>query len=164
MQITKEYLKHTFTDEESLGLSRRMAQEIQKLNQAQATKKEVVSDLAAQIAKHNSEIGRLSDLINNGYEYQYIDCDVLMNEPEQGKKTIRRRDNGEIVKVVEMETFERQESLPFDQEAAGVVSSEAAESEKEPTGDEPPLASARQVEIAENGGEPPKKPKAARPN
>lgn len=63
-----EYLKYTFTDEEARDHARALARNNAERTRLEQQKKEIDSSLKAQIEERSSNIGRLSDFINNGYE------------------------------------------------------------------------------------------------
>lgn len=114
IRTVTEYLKYEFTDAELLVFAKQFALETQKKSAAEELQKEVVSQIKAEIAGHDKEVQRLSRFINQGYEYRNVECDVLFHEPEPRKKTIRRKDTGEMVKVLTMDESELQEFLPFE--------------------------------------------------
>jgi hypothetical protein len=68
----------------------------------------VDSQLKADIEVQNSQISKMSQCVMNGREWRTIDCLVILDTPEPGKKTIRRQDTGADVKVLPMTDADRQ--------------------------------------------------------
>ena len=110
----KEYLKYTFTEAEQREHAMKLARANRELAQLELRKKEVVSALKAQAETQNAEISRLSEFINNGYEYRDVECFISYNVPEAGLKTIIRRDTGDVVRELKMDDFDKQEEFPLD--------------------------------------------------
>ena len=111
MKVTKEYLKYKFTEPELKERSTQLALECRSLEEIENDKKQVMSDFKSKIDGHQATISRLSNNINNGYEHRYIDCEVKMNTPIVGEKSIIRKDTGELVKQEQMNESEMQEEL-----------------------------------------------------
>jgi len=111
MQTTTEWLKYEFTEEELKDFSKRLAYETRELMENEEAKKSVMSDFKSKIESSKEKISKLSNQINNGYEYRNIDCEVILNEPEAGMKQIVRKDTGELVKTLTMNSEEKQENL-----------------------------------------------------
>ena len=42
----------------------------------------------------------------DGYEHREIECEVIFNQPTQGKKTIIRKDSNALVGIESMTTFD----------------------------------------------------------
>jgi hypothetical protein len=132
-----EYLKYTFTDAEITDAAKELARAAQQRTSLEQRKKEVDSQLKADIEAQNSIVGRLSSYINTGYEYRDIECRVELDTPEQGKKRIVRLDTEEEVKVVPMTDMDRQMRLEL-QEKADAADAEK-EKAKEPIVTPPPI-------------------------
>ena len=111
---TKEWLKYSFSDAEQREHARQLARSTRELAQVELQKKEVVSALKARAEAQNSEIARLSEFINNGYEYRNIECEIRYDTPDIGWKTIVRVDTGEIVREMKMDEFDKQEELALE--------------------------------------------------
>lgn len=108
-----EYLKCSLTEDEVKEYSQKLARETQNIDLLEDQKKQVTSDLKAQLDAANASCRRLSQLITNGYEYRNVECDTFMDDPEPGKKTTYRKDTGEVVKVERMTDGDRQKPLPL---------------------------------------------------
>jgi hypothetical protein len=131
-----EYCKYTFTDAEITDAAKELARAAQQRASLEQRKKEVDSQLKADIEAQNSIVGRLSSYINTGYEYRDIECRVELDTPEVGKKRIVRLDTEEEVKVVPMTDMDRQMRLELQEKAE---QAEAAKEEaKEPIVTPPP--------------------------
>lgn len=113
MQTTTEWLKYEFSEDELKEFAKKLAYETRELMENEETKKSVMSDFKSKIESSKEKISKLSNLINNGYEYRNIDCEVQLNSPEDGQKTIIRKDTGEVVKSLSMTEEEKQEKLNF---------------------------------------------------
>lgn len=114
MKTTKEYLKYQFTEQELKDISKKLAYENKNFDELEDAKKSVVSDFSSKLNSARATISKLSSNINNGYEYRDIECEIRLNEPESGQKTIVRRDTGEIVRIEEMTDREMQEELKLE--------------------------------------------------
>ena len=112
-----EYLKYEFSDAEITDAAKELARAAQQRASLEQRKKEVDSQLKADIEAQNSIVGRLSSYINTGYEYRDIECRIELDTPEPGKKRIVRVDNGEEVKVVPMTDADKQTSLDLQEKA-----------------------------------------------
>ena len=119
MQKTKRQLEYKFTEEEIKERSKQLAYECRQVVQLQEQKKEVMSDFKAKIDAKDSLIAALSNNVNNGWEYRTIDCEIEMDTPKKGMKTITRTDTGEEVAKEKMTDDDRQEELPLDMQQAG---------------------------------------------
>jgi hypothetical protein len=129
-----EYCKYTFTDAEITDAAKELARAAQQRASLEQRKKEVDSQLKADIEAQNSIVGRLSSYINTGYEYRDIECRVELDTPEEGKKRIVRLDTEEEVKVVPMTDMDRQMRLELQEKADAAD----AEKTKEPIVTPPP--------------------------
>lgn len=114
MPTVTEYLRCEFTEPELVAMSRTVAREIESIVSAQETLKEVRTSIGAQIAAHDKRMQELSRLINQGYEYRNVACEVQFDMPESGFKTITRCDNGSECRVEPMTAFDRQGRLPLE--------------------------------------------------
>jgi hypothetical protein len=108
-------LKCLFTEEEISEKSKRLAQNCKERSEYEEAKKATVSDFKSKIDGLSAHISLLSNHINNGYEYRDVECEVRMNVPAVGSKTIIRKDTGEIVTIEAMRPEEMQEDLPLEE-------------------------------------------------
>lgn len=103
-----EYLEYEFTDTEIAEMARQLARANRTKASLEQQKKEVDSQLKADIEVQNSAINKMSQGITVGREWRTIECLVILDTPEPGKKTIRRNDTGSDVKVIPMTDEDRQ--------------------------------------------------------
>lgn len=112
-----EHLKCEFTDAEIADFARQLARANQSRGSIEQQKKEVDSQLKAEIECQNSIINRLSGLVATGSEYRAVECTVQLDTPENGRKRIVRIDTGEEVKIVPMTDADRQIALDLQEKA-----------------------------------------------
>jgi hypothetical protein len=110
METTK-WLKYQFTENELKEIARKLAYENKNFDELEEGKKAVTSEFKSKTDASRASISKLSNYINNGYEMRVIDCKVEFNDPENGQKTVYRKDTGELVEVLEMSHDEMQEKL-----------------------------------------------------
>ena len=91
----KQTLPCVLTGEEKLSLEQEMAQASRKKAELELTLKEITSQYKAQIVQQENTIQQAARLIQDGYEYRPVDCEVEFNAPERGKKMITRLDTEE---------------------------------------------------------------------
>lgn len=113
----KENLKCVLTESEVTELGRRIARANQKCSELRDESKDVAAGYKSKIASHEANINRDSQCINTRYEFRPIDCEVLLNTPCSGRKTIIRTDNGGTVREENMTNAELQVEMEFDAEA-----------------------------------------------
>lgn len=58
-------------------------------------------------------MGKLDGYIENGNGRITVECDIFLNVPNSGKKTIVRKDNGETVEEIDMTSDELQVYMDF---------------------------------------------------
>lgn len=126
-----QMLKCDLTDTEIADTARDLARANAQKTSIETAKKEVDSQLKADIAAQDSIIGRLSALINTGHEYRNIDCRVELDTPESGRKRVVRLDTGEIVSEKPMTDADRQMVIDLQTEAEAAEVMTAAEVEAE---------------------------------
>lgn len=114
MPTVTEYLRCELTEAELAAMAHKMARETEAITAAQETLKEVKANISAQIAGYDKHVQELSRMINQGYEQRSVICEVLMDTPEPGQKTIVRTDNGKEVRVDPMTDFDLQRELPLE--------------------------------------------------
>lgn len=88
-------LQYKFTDEETLVLSKRLAELNNKLQDLEESKKSAMSDFKSRIDISKEEMAMISRKIYSGFEMRNIDCVILYHTPVWGKKLITRKDTGE---------------------------------------------------------------------
>jgi len=98
------------TEEETLDYSRRLAGEHQSKTQSELSKKQAMSEYTAQINVHESNISALSQKVSTGQEMRQVEC-WWHYDWENNEKTLFRSDTQTLVKIVEIEEFEKQQHL-----------------------------------------------------
>lgn len=111
----KRWLRYDFTATEISELSMDLANTTQQITQTRDEKKAVVSQFKSKIDELESKTGALSSKISSGYEIREVECEVKYHKPEQGKKTIIRKDNNQ--KIVEKMTSEEWNLFNQEQES-----------------------------------------------
>jgi len=107
MTITeKRTLRYDFTAPEIHDLSVQLANETKKVGSLTEEKKSVTSQWTAKINEAKALCNTLSFKVADGYEHREVDCEVIYNQPANGKKTIIRKDSNNLVAVEQMTTFD----------------------------------------------------------
>lgn len=110
----KSNLQYAFTPDELIALGKELGESQIKLRQLDDDRKMVADEWKAKISSAEAHINSLSNKTSSGYEYRDIECTVTLDDPVAGDKTVRRNDSNEIVKIMPMEEFEKQQELPLD--------------------------------------------------
>ena len=98
-------LRYDFTAPEIYELSMRLANKTKEIVGKEAEKKSAMSQFGATINELKATVQKLSNQVSEGYEFREVECDIEYNKPEQGKKTLTRRDNKQQI-VEKMEGWE----------------------------------------------------------
>jgi hypothetical protein len=98
----KRTLRYDFTATEIHDLSLQLANKNKEVKSLIQKKKAVTSQWTAKINEAKATCNNLSFKVSDGYEHREIDCEVIFNQPTQGKKTIIRKDSNTLVGVEEM--------------------------------------------------------------
>jgi len=114
----KRNLRYDFTQDQLRTLGKELAEGQIKLRQMEDDKKMVMDEWKAKISFQEASITSLSNKVSSGYEYRDMACTATLNEPVKGQKTVRRDDNGEIVRIEEM-TDADLTLFPDDEDATG---------------------------------------------
>lgn len=110
---TKEYLRYDFTDAEKLANAQELGRHVQELRAIERRKAEVTAELSLSVKHKTGLVDEISTQVTNGYIYRDVDCEVHMDTPGDGMKTVIRLDTGENVSVERMSESERQMVLHF---------------------------------------------------
>jgi phosphopantetheinyl transferase (holo-ACP synthase) len=105
LPLANRSLRYDFTAVEIHDYSLQLANKTKELSAIEEERKSVTSNFAAKINEAKATCNKLSNFISNGYEYRDIECTVEYHKPEQGKKTLTRKDNKEKI-VEKMEQYE----------------------------------------------------------
>lgn len=109
-----EYLKYSFTEEETRENAKRLARKNQELAELELKKKQLAADIKSEIDSANADAAKLARWVNDEYDFRMIDCEIMLNSPTSGLKTIYRVDTGEVVKQDRMTSDELQQELPLE--------------------------------------------------
>lgn len=112
----REYLKCVLTETELRENGITLARANTKVAELEANKKAFNDQIKADISAAESEIGRLSSMLQNGYEFRQVECAVERDYSNQ-IATVYRLDTGETVKTWQMSPDELQGHL-FEKETA----------------------------------------------
>lgn len=99
---TTRILNCPFTTEELKEIGVKLALENQRKERLEDEKKQSQSQFKSEIDAADAKIKSLAQKLARGSEDREIECDVLFNTPEEGKKTIQRGDTGEVVSIQPM--------------------------------------------------------------
>jgi len=131
----KRTLRYDFTAVEIHDLSVQLANETKKVVSLTEEKKSVTSQWTAKINEAKAACNNLSFKVADGYEHREVECEVILNQPANGKKTIIRKDSNTLVGIEQMTTFDwnmiNEENNLFNQNA-GEGEQEGAEVAADP--------------------------------
>lgn len=82
-EFLNEYIKYTFSANEKAEIAAEMAQKVSELQQAEDSKKAVMSDFKSQIDGIQANVNNAATKLNSGYEMRSIKCEIV---PNWGKK------------------------------------------------------------------------------
>jgi hypothetical protein len=106
-------LKCLLTDVQKIRTAEALARSLQDRETLEEEKKQQAHEFAERMDGMNKSIKKAFITLQNGYEYRWISCKVLYNDPKAGEKTLVRIDTGEVVRVEDMSFAECQETLPL---------------------------------------------------
>lgn len=98
-ETIKRSLRYDFTAVEVHDLSMELAKKTKEHNSLTEEKKSVVSQWTAKINEVKATTTKLSNLVSDGFEFRDVDCIIEYHTPQQGKKTIIRKDSNTVVTV-----------------------------------------------------------------
>ena len=107
---TKRSLRWDFTDEEKLAMGLELARENEEATAVEERKKEVDSQLKAEIDSHVAKSQSLSRKINNGYEYRDIPVKITKDLGKNSYTEVRE-DTGQTILERALSAEERQAKL-----------------------------------------------------
>ncbi len=114
----KRWLRYDFSAPEIHDLSMDLANKTQQFQTVSDEKKSVSSQFKSRLDSIQSDLNSLSNKVASGYEIREVECEVKYHKPEQGKKTIIRKDNNQ--KIIEKMTSEEWNLFNQEQEEAVV--------------------------------------------
>lgn len=112
-KTVKRELCCKLTIKELLTYSEELAKDEIDRAEMEARKKDVADEFKTTIAKHTSNIAVLVRKLSNKEEYRQVDC-YYVYDWENNSKTLFREDTGDLVKVEEIEAWEKQKKLDLD--------------------------------------------------
>lgn len=99
-------LRYDFTAKETHDLSIQLANETRKLAAIEEEKSSIASQYAAKVKESKATCNKLSNLVADGYELRDIECEIQYHKPQQGKKTIIRKDSNKVTAIEAMTEWE----------------------------------------------------------
>lgn len=104
--IEKRSLRYDFSAVEIHDLSLQLAKKNKEVVSLEEEKKAITSQFKSKIDEATASVNVLSEKVASGFEYREVDCDIIFHKPQQGKKTVVRRDNGKTTSVETMTDYE----------------------------------------------------------
>lgn len=102
--------KYTFTEKEKKEISEKLARGISDLAALEDHKKEMASQIKAEIDETKATINRNARCLQSGFEMRDLWC-VVVPDYAAGTVSYVREDNGEIVRERRMSPEERQSKI-----------------------------------------------------
>jgi len=121
-----KHIRHTFTDTESLVISRKMAEAAAAINEKIDELKSVSTSIKADIAVQEGILHSCAEKVRSGYEIRPVECDVKYDE---GTAKFTDKATGEVVEERPM-TQDEQMRLTEHRIDAEVVIRQAREEEE----------------------------------
>lgn len=106
-------LRCPLNEQEKVGFGESLARFLEDLEELEDQKVATAASIKAQIEGTQKAITKARKILSAGYEYRWITCKVLYNDPTPRQKTIVRLDTGEQVRIEDMTDEECQENLPL---------------------------------------------------
>lgn len=107
------HLPVKLTDEERLAKGRQQAQVMQEYNEIELRKKELTSDLSAQMKAKRKELSKLAEQVRSGLEIRPVDCMLVPAFEVNAVHTVRT-DTHETIDRRPMTPQEREKALQRD--------------------------------------------------
>lgn len=95
-------LRYTYTQQERIQKGVNLAEKLGDLAQLDAELSRVKKDYGNRIDAAQAQADALSDQVRTGFEMRAYVCFWEFDTPAKGKKTLRRKDTGEVVEESEM--------------------------------------------------------------
>jgi hypothetical protein len=111
MSTVATSIERPLTEPELAELGRQQARLLQDIGELVIQKKVAMDEFKAAIGEKQKQVEEISRRINLGLERQDIECDVLLNAPEKGRKSFVAAATGQIVKVEDMTAGDYQSRL-----------------------------------------------------
>jgi len=104
-------IERPLTEPELAELGKQQARLLQDIGELVMQKKVAVDEFKSAIGEKQKQVEDISKRINLGLERQDIECDVLLDTPEKGRKSFVAVATGQIVRVEEMTASDYQSRL-----------------------------------------------------
>ena len=111
MSTVTTSIERPLTEPELAELGKQQARLLLDIGELVMQKKVAVDEFKAAIGEKQKQVEDISKRINRGLECQDIECDVLLNTPEKGRKSFVAVATGQIVKVEDMTSADYQSRL-----------------------------------------------------
>lgn len=122
----RELLRYNYTPDERREKGQQLADTHIRLGAVNDELDRIKSDYKAKIQLHETEISTLSTQVSTGYEMREYVCFFEYDQPEKGKKTLRRKEPPcDIVRIEEMTIADRQTVMD-------AIDKQAAEAQPQP--------------------------------
>lgn len=107
MKVTR-ILPCELSERELQERSDELANEVAKLREVEAEKREVMREFGDRIKAHDLVIDSLSKIVRDRSEEKEVPCLVVWNAPKRGMKQIIRLDTNEVVDELDMTDNDKQ--------------------------------------------------------
>ena len=104
-------IERPLTEPELADLGKQQARLLQDIGELVMQKKVAIDEFKAAIGEKQKQVEDLSVRINLGLDRQEVECDVLFDTPEKGRKSFVAVTTGQIVKVEDMISADYQSRL-----------------------------------------------------
>ena len=111
-QKTTRTLTHKFSDDETKELTDNLTSQMMDVVALQAEKKETAAEFKRKIDRLQEQNNRLAKWLHDGEREQQVACEVKMNTPKPGIKTIVRTDTYESWEEPMEQDEQRIDNLP----------------------------------------------------
>lgn len=118
-ETTKRSLRYDFTAVEIHDLSLELAKKTKELAAITEEKKSVTSQFAARLNEVKATTNKLSNQVADGFEFRDIECEIQYHKPQQGKKTIIRKDTNKVAMIETMSEYDYNLFTQAEEESPG---------------------------------------------
>lgn len=109
-RVRDEFLEVKLTDEETLRISRELAEQMAKRRDSELRMKAAGASAKKELAEIDAIVGQLRDKVSTGKERRYVAC-LLERDHARFEARTLRLDTGELVHVRPLQPHEMQASL-----------------------------------------------------
>src|SRR5579885_237007 len=111
MRTVTTSIERPLTEPELAELGKQQARLLQNIGELVMQKKVSVDEFKIAIGQKQKQVEDISKRINLGLERQDVECDVLLNTPEKGRKSFVAVATGQILKIEDMTSADYQSRL-----------------------------------------------------